>query len=177
MKSSSSESTLYPRLSGRLSTRLPMRRCDGVRGSSKSLDVMYDRGLELMIDSVSTIAVCSSSSESLACPTIFLSQRLVDFTILSNTPPHHGALSRLNFHSMPRLDRCSSTTSSLNTTLMNFAAALNVFPSSDTNLRGIPLLAANHFGHLRNVSADRSVTMSRCTARVTQHVLVVLARM
>jgi len=34
--SSSSELTVYPRLSGRLSTRLPTRRCDGVRGSSKS---------------------------------------------------------------------------------------------------------------------------------------------
>ena len=35
MKSSSSELTEYPRFLGRLSTRLPMRRCDGVRGSSK----------------------------------------------------------------------------------------------------------------------------------------------
>ena len=89
--SSLCELTVYPRLSGRLSTRLPTRRCDGVRGSSKSLDIMYDRGLELVIDSIFTIAVCNSSSVSLACPTIFLRQRLVDFTVLSITSPHQGA--------------------------------------------------------------------------------------
>ena len=68
------------------------------------------------------------------------------------------------------LDRCSCTTPSLNTALINLAAALNVFPLSDTNLRGIPLLAANRLRHLMNVSVDMSVTMSRRTAQVMQQV-------
>ena len=53
---------------------------------------------------------------------------------------------------------------------MYFEAALNVFPLSDMNLRGRPLLEANFFKHLRNVAVNKSVTMSRCTARLTKHV-------
>lgn len=40
--------------------------------------------------------------------------------------------------------------------LRNFAAALNVLPLSDKNLRGSPRLAANLFKHRRNVSVDKS---------------------
>ena len=66
-----------------------------------------------------------------------------------------------------RLDRCLCTMSSLNTALMNHTAALNVFPLSETNLSGIPLLAANRLRHLRNVSGDKSqcqgVLLERCS--------------
>ena len=53
----------------------------------------------------------------------------------------------------------NGTILSLNTALMNFAAASNVFPLSDINLHGIALLTANHLRHLRNVSVDMSVTI------------------
>lgn len=53
---------------------------------------------------------------------------------------------------------------------MNFAVAMNVFPLSDRNFRGRPLVAANRLRHLMNVSVDKSVVMSRCTARVTRQV-------
>ena len=156
MKSSLSELTEYPRLSGRLSTCLPLRRCDGVRGSSKSLDVTYGRGLELMINSISTIAVRSSLSVSLACPTIFLRQRLVDFTVLSITSLHQGAFSRL-------LDRCSCTASSLNTD--EPCGSLECFPVIRYKLAWHPpprckALEASHECLSRHVSHNIKVNCS-----------------
>lgn len=114
VNSSSPGSNRCPRSSGRLNIRRPTIRCDGVSGSSKSPDDKYDKGLELIIDSISTIDVWTSSRESLAWPIIFFRQRLVDFTILSKTPPHHGALSILNIQSIPTPARWFSTTLSWN---------------------------------------------------------------
>lgn len=59
---------------------------------------------------------------------------------------------------------------SLRMELRNFAAALNVLPLSDKNLRGSPRLAVNLFKHRRNVSVDKSQTMSRWIPRVTRQV-------
>ena len=50
------------------------------------------------------------------------------------------------------------------------AAALNVFPLSETNFLGNPRRAENLFNTLMNVGAARSVTISKCTALVVQHV-------
>ena len=163
VNSSLSELTEYPRLSGRLSTHLPTRRCDGV----KSLEVMYDKGLELMIDSVFTIAVCSSSSVSLAClPPSFSGSAWLSSPSFQNTPPLHGDFSRLKFHSTPMLDRCSCTTSSLNTALMNLVTASRY----KIQICGASPSLGQRLRHLMNVSVDMSVTISRWTAWVTQHV-------
>ena len=58
-----------------------------------------------MIASISVRMVFYSSMESLELPTIFRRQRLVDRTRRSNTPPHQGARSTLNFQSTPRPDK------------------------------------------------------------------------
>ena len=49
-------------------------------------------------------------------------------------------------------------------------AALKVLALSEMNLYGIPLLAANLLRHRIKVEVERSGTISRCTALVTQHV-------
>ena len=116
--------------------------------------------------------MCSSSSESLVFPVISFKQHVADFTILSKAPCHQGALSMLNIHSTPTPAKSFSTTciSSLNTVLMNFAAALKVFLLLEINLCGIPLLAANCFSHLMYISVDMSLMISNCTICITQHV-------
>jgi hypothetical protein len=56
----------------------------------------------------------------------FLIHRLVQWTILSNTPPHHGAFGTLIIHF---------------TVLTDLAAALKILALSESILRGRPLLA------------------------------------
>ena len=69
----------------------------------------------------------------------------MDLTNLSNAPPHQGARSTLNSQSVPNPARYSLTVPSLKTDLRYLDAALNVFPLSDMNLAGKPLLAENLF--------------------------------
>ena len=124
----------------------------------------------MIIASTSARTVLSSSSESLDHPTIFFRQRFVDRTKRSNAPPHHGAFSTLKVQSALRFERWSCTTSSLNTDLTNLVVALKVFPLSDRNSNGNPLLAVNCLKHLIKVSAVMSVTDSGCIAGVTRQV-------
>ena len=65
----------------------------------------YDSGLELAIASTSVTEVGSSSYVILVFPIVFFKHLLVALTILSKTPPHQGALGKLNDHSI----RCSAT--------------------------------------------------------------------
>ena len=65
----------------------------------------YDSGLELAIASTSVTEVGSSSYMILVFPIVFFKHLLVALTILSKTPPHQGALGKLNDHSI----RCSAT--------------------------------------------------------------------
>ncbi len=103
---------------------------------------------------ISARAVTSSSKETCALPITLRRQRLVDLTILSNAPPHQGARSTLNNHSMPNPARYSLIVSSSKTDLRYLEAALNVLPLSEMNLLGNPLLAENLFKHRRKVSVD-----------------------
>ena len=112
------------------------------------------RGREFSTDSTSTTAVSNSSKLSLALPTIFLKQRFIDRISRSNTPPHQGAFGRLNVQLIP----------------ISLDAALNVLALSDTIRVGNPLRATNLLRHMINDGVERSLTMSMCTARVTQHV-------
>ena len=101
---------------------------------------------------------------------IFLKHLLVDLTILSNTPPHQGALGKLNNHFTLILDKYCLTLSSLAITSITLAAALKVLPLSETKRWGSPLLAQNLLRLQMNVSVDISGTMSMLTALVTQQV-------
>ena len=170
MNSLSSTSLASSRLSGKLNTLLPISKCNGVSGSSKSLADTYVRGLELMIDSTSTSRVCSWSRVTLECLIIFRIHLLVDFTNLSNAPPHYGAFSSLNLHCTPWLARYFCTAVSLNTVSMNLVAALKVFSLSDRNIRGKLLLPANRLTQRMKESIVKLVTVSRCTARLTRQV-------
>ena len=58
----------------------------------------------------------------------------------------------------------------LRSCLMSLDASLNVLPLSDITLDGTPHLAAKRLKLLRKVLVVMSVTMSRCTARIAQHV-------
>ena len=77
----------------------------GIRGSLVSLDDTYEMGQELMTPSTSIIKVVNSSRVSLALPTIFLSQHFVIRIMHLNTPPHYGALTRLEVHCTPTPDK------------------------------------------------------------------------
>ena len=98
------------------------------------------------------------------------SHLLVDFIILSNKPPHHGAFSRLKDHCIPVFALQPCTTESLNMSDMPFAVALKVFPLSEIILCESPLLAVKRLKHWMKLSAVRSGTISRWTALMTQHV-------
>ena len=154
----------------RLTTRLPVMRCEGVIGSSKSQEETYFKGLELMMDSTSTTAVCSSSSEKSAWPINFLRQCLVLTTSHSKTAHHQGALSILNSYSIPKVERRSITVWCLKTRSRKTVAAFELLSLSDRNFLGIPLLAANCLRHLMSMLVDMSGTNSKCMPHVTQHV-------
>ena len=148
----------------------PTRRCEGVSGSSKSSVDRYVRGRELRTASTSTKAVVSSSRESLARPIDFLKQRFTALTMRSKTPPHHGALGRLNVHWTPMPAKYDFTSGWLTIAFIWLAAASKVRPLSDNIRCGIPRLAMNLFMHRRKASVVRSGTTSKCTALTIQHV-------
>ena len=135
-------------------THFPVIRYEGVSTSSRLEGEMLVRGLELIIDFTSTMTVCSLSSENLAWPVNFLRQRFVLLIRLSKTPPHQGAFSMLNSHSVPLMERWLIMVWSLKTPSRKTAAALKLFPLSERIFFGIPLLAANHSRHLMKESVD-----------------------
>ncbi len=110
VNSSSSKSHAWCKSSG----RWPVIKWEGVRGSSISSPETYDNGRELSTASISASAVVSSSMEKWALPISFFKQRLVDLTMRSNAPPHHGARSILNCQATPSP---ACTTPPLNTAL------------------------------------------------------------
>ena len=116
------------------------------------------RGCELITISTSMTTVSNSSSDRLARPMIFLKHRFTDRTNLSNNPPHHGALVTLNTHWTPTSKKYLDTSLPVDTALMILAVAINFLPLSEIIQLGSPLLEVNH---LRNVSADMSVTKLR----------------
>ena len=78
---------------------------------------------------------------------------LVDVTILSKSPPHHGAFSRLNVQLTPLRDKYCLTSLWLKMASISFPAALNVLALSKMILLGSPFLAENHFRHQIKVVA------------------------
>ena len=166
---SSSGSCSYQVWSGRLMSRHPTNRCDGVKGSSKSFGDTYDNGLELTIASTSMITVSSSLYFNLARPITFLKQCLVDCTKRSKMPPYHGALSMLNTHSTLSPANCLATSLLLVIALRILAADLKFFPLSETILLGRPCRAAKRLREYRKDCYDKSDTRSRWTALVIQH--------
>ncbi|KRX43666.1 hypothetical protein T06_6342 [Trichinella sp. T6] len=81
-----------------------MRKCAGVRArSSSARSLTIVRGRSLILASISHRTVRSSSVSALLRPRTFVSATFTDLTSRSSCPPHHGALSVMNFHSM-----CSS---------------------------------------------------------------------
>ena len=84
--------------------------------------------------------------------------------------PHQGAFSILKIHSMPDPDRYCWISSLDVMALSSLAAALNVFPLSEMNLLGSPLLAVNRLRLHKNAEVVMSMTMSRWIARTTQRV-------
>lgn len=98
----------------------------------------------------------------------------------SNIPPHHGAFSTLKHHLVPALAKCSWTSLLVTRASIILAAALKVFPLSELILIGMHHLAEKRLKLLRNATAVKSGTTSKCTACAT-HVqtepyLLVLSR-
>lgn len=152
--------------SGRLINILPWSKCDSVNGSSTSAEVTQDNGLAFSTISVLMMTVNTSSYVSLAPPIVFLIHRFTDLTILSNEPPHHGALSRLKIHSTFFSARYYLTTGLFIKSAICLEADWKILPLSEAIINGNPLLAVHLRKRLRKASAVRSGTMSRCTAPV-----------
>ena len=120
-----------------------------------------------MIISTSVTAV---NSLSLAMPIVFFKHRFIDRTVLSNIPPHHGALSMLNVHCTPTPGKCYCTSSYCIVFSKAFAAALIVLALSEIIFRGSPRLAENLLKLQMKDEVYKSGTISRCTARTMQQV-------
>ena len=131
-----------------------------MRGSSRSEDEIYDRGLELTTPSISTIAVSSSFREKCARPVVLRRQRSLSG---SQHTFKHAAPPWCSFHIENPLTALDSKVLLDGVILKGDEEilALKVFPLSDRNLRGSPLLAANRFKHLMKVLVDKSSTMSK----------------
>lgn len=114
--------------------------------------------------------VWSSSYVKQFFPTDFFKHLLADLIIRSKILPHQGAFSRLNCQSTWSWEKCLSAKELSRSCLVSLDARLNVLPLSDIILDGMPHLAEKRLKLLRKVSAVMSVTKSRCTARVVQHV-------
>ena len=134
-----------------------------------SLDV-YDNGLESSIISTSVRVVTSLSYVNLALPIDLLRHLLVDLTIRSNIPPHHGAFSRLKIHCRPTMLLYYFTSGCVSTLCIDRAVDLKVFPLLATILCGNPFLDIKRLKHQRKASTVMFGTMSRCTVLTTQHV-------
>ena len=91
--------------SGKFNSRRPISKWEGVTGSSKQVGDTWVSGLEFTTISTSMTTVLSSSRLSLARQMIFLRHLFTERINLSNTPPHHGAFSTLNFHSTQAFSR------------------------------------------------------------------------
>ena len=76
----------------------------------------------------------------------------MDLTILSNRPPHHGALSRLKIHWTLFSAKYSFIPVLFIGSLICLEADLKVVPLSETILEGNPRLAVNLRKRLRNAS-------------------------
>ena len=71
----------------------------------------------------------------------------------------------------PKPATCSSTIWYPKTAMMYLEVALKDFTLSDKNLWSKPLWEENLFKHLKNEQVDMSVTLSKCMAHVSKHVI------
>src|SRR5436190_219557 len=87
----------------------------------------------------------------------------------SHHPPHQAAVGGLNFHLMRLMVLYSSILLQFSC-LKRVSAPLKLVPLSVHNIEGLPLLEMNLFRLCRNVSVDKEVSNSKCTALYTAHV-------
>ena len=105
-----------------------------------------------------------------ALPRTFFKTDFVNPISLSQKPPNQGARLGINFHSTPVLAKVSVSEGEENKAFNSAAAERKVEPLSDNTRRGKDLLLLKRRKACRKHSTVRSVTISRCTARLTAQV-------
>ena len=107
---------------------------------------IYVIGLALITASISVRIVWSSSTERVDLPITFFRGRFTLRINFSQNPPHHGALSTINFHVI-RFSARTCCTSCEGTILRNsLSVALKVFALSESSVAGKP----RRLAHLLN---------------------------
>ena len=122
------------------------------------------------IPSISITKVSKVSTETHAFPRVILIAFFVSPIKRSHHPPNHGALFGMNFHSVPTSASFCSNVLSRFDLVIRSAAALKVVALSEIIILGVDRLAAKRRKASRKVSSVRSVTISKCSARVASHV-------
>ena len=92
--------------------------------------------------------------------------------ILSQNPPNHGARFGMKTHLTPFLASASFSGIDSKSSLSSAAEQEKVRALSVTRMLGRDLRLVNLLNAIRNVSADKSVTTSRCKALVAAHVKI-----
>lgn len=116
--------------------------------------------------STSRMMVINSSFVSFAPPMVFFLHSFMDLTILSNRPPHQGALSRLAIHLTLFSAKHCFTPGFLISSVIYLDADLKVVPLCETIWKGKPCLAVNLQKLLRNASGVKFGTMQVCQGEV-----------
>ena len=100
----------------------------------------------------------------------FFRHLLVDLIIHSHMPPQQGAFSRLDFHVTPRWEKYLLASGVSSNCLSILEAALNVLVLSEIIMDGMPRQAEKRLKLLMKAVVVKSMTKSRWTALVEEHV-------
>ena len=150
---------------------LPYNRWAGMSGSASCTSVeTYVNGRSFSSASISVARVSNIRSEMFARPRTFFRDIFISPINLSQNPPYQGARLGMNLQVTPRRLKDSLRSSDSNKVLSSSAAERYVEALSDITICGSDFRLTNLRNANRNVSVDRFVTTSKCTARVVAQV-------